>query len=289
MLGIVVVDKPAGWTSHDVVGRLRRILRTKRIGHAGTLDPVATGVLVVAVGPATRMLQYLPLEPKVYQATMRFGVTTATYDTEGEITAEKPVSTNFIEQIENQLPRFRGQIQQLPPMYSAVKRQGKPLYTYARAGITIERDLRTVGIARFDIETVDGNDVTFTIECTGGTYVRTLAHDLGESIDCGAHIVGLRRLQVGKFHIESAITPDDVTEDRLMPLAQALGDSAWLEISDDQAEAIRQGRPISTPGAFEVNHVVLRDSAGVVVAMGRPEGTTMYPEVVIRQESHGLV
>ena len=287
MLGFLVIDKPVDWTSHDVVGKLRRILRTKRIGHAGTLDPLATGVLVVAVGPATRMLQYLPLEPKVYEVTVRFGVSTTTFDAEGEVIQERPVPADLPAQIEAQLPRFRGEIQQLPPMYSAVKKQGKPLYAYARQGVSVEREPRRVTVSALEALEIEGTDVSFRIECSGGTYIRTLAHDLGEEIGCGAHVVALRRTRVGDFLEGVAIPLEEVGAEKLISLRDALRSLPQYSLTEQETRDIRQGRPI--PARTNGHEIVLSDSAGNVVAIGRADAIQIHPICVMRTETDGLV
>ena len=222
MLGVLLVDKPLGCTSHDVVNDIRRRFHTKRVGHAGTLDPLATGLLVVAIGPATRFLQYLPLEPKEYVAEITFGKTTTTYDREGEIVSEHPFPADLRGSIEQVLPSFLGLIQQVPPMYSAVKVAGKALYKYARAGNEIERESRSVHIGAFEIEEIADSLLRARIVCSGGTYIRTLAHDLGNAVGCGAHLSGLRRTKVGRFTIDRAIPLDEIAPDRI----DALNDRA---------------------------------------------------------------
>src|SRR5476649_403009 len=182
MFGILLIDKPLGGTSHDVVNHIRRRFGTRRVGHAGTLDPLGTGLLVVAVGPATRFLQYLPLEPKVYIAEVAFGHSTPTYDAEGELSEARPVPENLAEAIDSKLPAFRGLIQQLPPMYSAIKVGGKPLYKFAREGKEQVRESRTVHIDTFEILSIEGDKATARISCSGGTYIRSLANDLGEAL-----------------------------------------------------------------------------------------------------------
>ena len=166
MFGIVLIDKPLEFTSHDVIGKLRRKFNTKRIGHAGTLDPMATGLLVVAVGPATRFLQYLPLEPKVYRAVVRFGISTNSYDSEGEITHEAPVPHDFAAQLNNIITTMIGLQEQVPPMFSAVKVQGQPLYKFARQGIELDRKSRTIHIERMDVLSVGETTVEVEIECS---------------------------------------------------------------------------------------------------------------------------
>lgn len=288
MLGIALIDKPAEMTSHDVVSILRRRLGLRRIGHAGTLDPLATGLLVVAVGPATRFLQYLPLEPKVYEATFRFGQTTNTYDAEGEITEERPVPAALDAAIAIHLPSFRGSISQLPPAYSAVKKEGRPLYAYARAGIEVERTPRQVFIESFELLELGSETARFRIVCSGGTYIRTLAHDLGEAIGCGAHIHDLRRTHVGRFSVEQAIAPQAITPNDLLSLAESLPPLPLHALNEAQVDGLRQGREVrlrAIPGAERIG---LLDPTGEVVGIGRTRGEWVQPECVIPGEAvHG--
>lgn len=209
MHGFLNIDKPPGMTSHDVVARVRRLARQKRVGHAGTLDPAATGVLVVALGQATRLIEYVQDETrKRYTATVRLGVTTTTDDAEGEAVVTRDVPEPDRVTIEAALQAFRGPIQQVPPMYSALHHQGQRLYDLARAGKTVDIPARTVYI--YDLQLIEFAPplLTLDIECGKGTYVRSLARDLGEALGCGAHLAGLRRTAVGTFQIENAMTLD---------------------------------------------------------------------------------
>jgi tRNA pseudouridine55 synthase len=210
--GLVVVDKPAGLTSHDVISRLRRLLRTRRIGHAGTLDPMATGVLVCGVQRATKLLGHLPLEPKVYQATARLGRSTSTDDAEGEPTGGTDASTLDEQEILAAMARLRGPIEQVPSTVSAVKIDGKRAYALARAGEQVLLSPRPVVVSRFEFlglrrgEAVTDLDVL--VECSGGTYVRALARDLGAALGVGGHLTALRRTRVGPYDLSLARTLD---------------------------------------------------------------------------------
>ncbi len=281
MLGVVLIDKPLGITSHDVIARLRRKFQTRRIGHAGTLDPLATGLLVVAVGPATRFLQYLPLEPKEYVGTIRFGVETTTQDAEGEVVAEKPVPSDLMSEISGVLAEFKGSIQQLPPLYSAVKKEGKPLYVYARRGEEVERERRTVFISEAELLAQTGNEVDVRVVCSGGTYMRTWAHDLGQRLGCGAHLSALRRTRVGKFAIEDAVTLEEVAPGDLRPLVEALPPVPLVEITHRQAEAIRHGQAIGFPRPPAGLVCGLVGPEGDVIGMARIQGQELQPECVI--------
>ncbi len=282
MLGILLIAKPQGLTSHDVVANVRRRLRTKRVGHAGTLDPQATGLLVVAVGAATRFLQYLPLEPKKYTAEFTFGVATTTFDGEGVVTKEGPVPQDLPARVLAELPKFQGLIEQLPPMYSAVKKDGKPLYHYARQGEEVERQTRRVHIETFAPLGYDGPIGRFEVVCSGGTYVRTLANDLGEAIGCGAYLSALVRDAVGRFRLEDAIALDDVAEDRLMPLSEALPPMPLVQLALRETHEIRNGQSLISGDRFTAKHVALVDPAGAVFGIASVvEGNVLQPECVI--------
>lgn len=202
--GILNIDKPGGMTSHDVVNRIRRLTGIRRVGHAGTLDPLATGVLLVCLGRATRLVEYLVGQPKIYEAVIRLGQSTDTYDADGEILIERSVDDVSPERLVEKLAQFRGVIQQLPPMYSAVKRDGQPLYKLARQGIEVERAAREVTIHTLELLDFTLPDVRLRVTCSSGTYIRSLAHDLGETLGCGAHIRALRRTAVGDYTAQDA-------------------------------------------------------------------------------------
>lgn len=284
MLGILLIDKPTGMTSHDVVNVLRRRLGTRRIGHAGTLDPLASGLLVLGVGPATRFLQFLSLEPKQYVATISFGRETTTQDAEGEVVAYREVPTNLSELLSNAIPAFIGLIEQIPPMYSAVKVAGKALYRYARAGIDVERKTRRVFVHSIDIESCDGSNCVARITCSGGTYVRTLAHDLGLAIGTGAHLASLRRTAAGSFTVGVAADLEAVEPKDLIPLAQAISPMPVLPLSSADIDHVRHGRRIHAPPDIASELVALADSEGTVLGVGRIVGSMIQPECVIPQE-----
>lgn len=288
MLGVLLIDKPAGLTSHDIVARLRRILGTKRIGHAGTLDPIATGLLVMAVGPATRFLQYLSLEPKVYEATFQFGAETDTYDCEGEAHSHREVPSDLAARIEEKLPSFIGEIAQLPPMFSAVKKAGQPLYKYAREGVEVERTERAVFIDKFELAATTGTTAKFTIVCSGGTYVRTLAHDLGQLIGCGAYVQELRRTQVGVFHIDDAMDWESASAEKVIPLAEAIYPMEKVALNEVQVEHVRQGRQIQIADR-QAGKIALVDETGQIVGVGTATGNRVQPDCVLPVEANGAV
>jgi tRNA pseudouridine55 synthase len=208
MDGIVVINKSAGMTSHDVVARVRRLTAQKRVGHAGTLDPAATGVLPTLLGQATRVAEYLSERGKAYRATIRFGVETETYDAEGKVVNEAPVALTR-EEIAAVLPEFLGEQAQVPPIYSAIKRGGTPLYALARAGKAVELEPRRVVIESLVIVAWETPDLTLDVECGKGTYIRSLAHDLGQRLGPGAHLAALIRTRSGPFTLAQALTLDE--------------------------------------------------------------------------------
>jgi tRNA pseudouridine55 synthase len=256
--GILNVDKPAGMTSHDVVDRVRQMSSQRRVGHAGTLDPLATGVLIVCLGQATRVAEYLMASDKVYQAQIRLGVTTDTHDAEGEVTATAEVDVGE-EEVREALASFVGSIQQMPPMYSALKREGTPLYKLARQGITVEREARSVEI--YNIELLDWMPPLFTVqvECSPGTYIRALARDLGQKLDCGAHLQSLTRLASGQFTLEEAVSLDELAEafaqgnwqEFIHPLDKALLDFEPMVVDAQTEKRIRYGQQVQALAACE--------------------------------------
>jgi tRNA pseudouridine55 synthase len=203
-IGLLVINKPIGLTSHDVVNKVRWLSGIRRVGHAGTLDPLASGVLLLAVGRATRLIEYLVGRSKRYQAVVRLGQETDTYDREGEVVAERPVQVTD-SQLEAALERFRGPIEQVPPMFSAVKQGGQPLYRLARRGQAVERPARAITIYELSLLDWRPPEIELLIHCSSGTYIRSLAHDLGQVLGCGGHLATLRRLAVGDFTLDQAV------------------------------------------------------------------------------------
>ncbi len=255
MDGILNINKPDGITSYRMVALVKRLSGERRVGHAGTLDPMATGVLPVCLGQATRIVQFLAEESKTYRAGIVLGVTTDTYDASGKVVGREDPSGIRREQVEAALASFRGVIQQRPPMYSAVRHQGRKLYQLARAGITVERKSRPATIYHLDIIDFQPPLVTIDVECSKGTYIRSLAHDLGQSLGCGASLKSLVRLSYGPFDIENAVNLPQLEdafhrgdwERFLHPMDFVL--SAWPAAAVDEAteQAIRNGVPITLP------------------------------------------
>lgn len=208
--GVLLVDKPSGQTSHDIVDYVRKNLRFKKVGHCGTLDPLATGLLMLVIGKATKIQDLLMSEDKVYAGTMKLGQTTDSQDADGEIIEEKPVPELDLAAIDNIMAEYTGDFYQTPPMVSAVKKQGVPLYKLARQGKTVEREPRLVHITKYEIKEWASPHVKFEIHCSKGFYVRTYCHDIGQDLGCGAHLVQLTRLQSGNFSLDKAISWEDL-------------------------------------------------------------------------------
>ncbi len=228
--GILLVDKPSGPTSHDVVDRIRRSLHIKKVGHAGTLDPMATGLLIMLIGKATKISQYMMSLDKAYEGTLRLGQTTDSQDADGETVEERPLPEKLdTATVEETMRAFLGDQYQTPPMYSAKKVDGKPLYKLARKGKTVAREPRVIRINRFELRAFEPPDLSFVVESSKGAYIRTIAHDFGERLGCGGHLCGLRRTAIGKYRIEDAIALEAVASfspgslrHHLIPVNQAV-------------------------------------------------------------------
>ncbi|MCR4397016.1 MAG: tRNA pseudouridine(55) synthase TruB [Candidatus Saccharicenans sp.] len=265
MDGLIIVDKPAGWTSHDVVLKLRKTLRLKRIGHGGTLDPLATGVLLVTVGQATRLFPYLAGMDKTYSGEIRLGLATDTYDSQGKPLGPEKTFFPKEKELAAVVASFVGEISQLPPPYSAKKINGQPAFKLARRGLQLELQPVNIVIHRFLVLDYAPPLVKFLVECSSGTYIRSLAHDLGQKLDCGAHLTALRRLAVGRYTEEEALTPGKIEElvrekafDRfLLPLEKLLPDYPAVWVDPEGARAFKNGARI---GLGQVTRVVLAGS-----------------------------
>jgi tRNA pseudouridine55 synthase len=288
--GLLVVDKPAGWTSHDVVAKLRSAVGQRRIGHAGTLDPDATGVLLVGLGRVTRLLRYLQEGTKMYRGDVVFGAATDTLDASGTVVAETPMSLGR-DDVEAAVARFVGDIEQIPPMVSAVKVGGRRLHELARAGEEVERAPRPVRIHAISVKEFTSGDhpvATLMVTCSSGTYIRTLAADLGEALGGCAHLGALRRLAVGPFTLDDAGTLDGILADPLQHVltpAESMRDLYGVTVDDEQARHISYGHALAPedlgvdpgqPGPF-----ALTGAGGELRAVYERRGSMLRPSVVL--------
>ncbi|MEV4007195.1 tRNA pseudouridine(55) synthase TruB [Actinomadura sp. NPDC049753] len=252
--GLVIVDKPAGWTSHDVVGKMRRLAKTRRVGHAGTLDPMATGVLVLGIEKATRLLGHLALTRKGYDATIRLGESTNTDDAEGETIATASAEAVTEEALRAGVAELTGTIQQVPPQVSAIKVNGERAYKMARKGEDVELAARPVTVDEFTVLDVRRHggliDVDASVSCSSGTYIRALARDLGASLGCGGHLTALRRTRVGPYDLSMARTLDRLAEElEILPMAEAVGAVfPRRDVSDDDARKVAHGGRLPAVG-----------------------------------------
>jgi tRNA pseudouridine55 synthase len=250
--GVLVVDKPIGLTSHDVVQIIRRGTGIRRAGHTGTLDPRASGVLVVLIGPAVRLSEYVSASDKRYQATIQLGRSTNTYDSEGTVTKATPLEDITEEQFEEILQGFVGEIEQVPPPYSAVKVKGKKAYEMARKGKEVNLEPRIINVFNLEVLEWAPPEVVIDVYCSSGTYVRSLANDLGDSLGTGAHLIGLRRTKSGQFTLRDAVPLRRLKESFdagdwyqfLIPAAEALGDWPMIELNADEVELVRHGHRV---------------------------------------------
>lgn len=302
--GIVVVDKPAGMTSHDVVNAMRRIFRTKRVGHTGTLDPDATGVLVLCLGQATRLAEYLSSSEKHYSTTVHFGIQSDTQDASGTITHTRNASHLTEADVRAVLPRFRGTIQQIPPMVSAVHHQGKRLYELAREGVTVEREVRMVHLSELELTAWQaGTTPTATLEvtCSTGTYIRTLAADIGTAVGTGALMAHLRRTWVGSqthaFTLSDAHTLEALREraetqtlaEAVLPMADAVKDWTQIVLMPEQVTRVGMGQflPLEEtplPGRTSTPLLALLDERGTLCAIGRVDEDHLRPVKVLLEQ-----
>lgn len=288
--GILNINKPPGMTSFEVVRLVRRLSWQRPVGHAGTLDPMATGVLPVALGQATRVIPFIMDAEKTYLAEIELGVSTDTYDADGEVTQRLDSSHVTREQVQQALPSFVGTILQKPPMYSAVKHQGKRLYELARSGMEVEREPRRAEVSRLELVDWEPPCCTVVVDCGKGTYIRALAHDLGQSLGCGAHIRGLVRLRSGLFSIDDSLTIPEVEcsfehdywQDLLYPLDAVLEHWVAAIVSEEKERAIRHGRPLTLDAVEDRGYCRAYSVDGRFLAVLRflPDKALWQPEKV---------
>jgi tRNA pseudouridine55 synthase len=279
--GLVVIDKPAGWTSHQVVGRVRRLTGTRKVGHAGTLDPMATGVLIVGIGKATRLLGYLALSDKAYSATIRLGIATVTDDAEGEVVTAAGAADVTGADIEAAMARLRGSILQVPSAVSAIKVGGVRSYARVRAGDPVDLPARPIQVQRFasvatrasEVGGVAVLDLDVEVECSTGTYIRALARDLGAALGVGGHLTSLRRTRIGPFWVDQAQTLEEAEHLlRVLPLDSVAGNCfPILTVTDDQARYVRNGRRL-TDVILPYATTALLTESGHFLALYRQEG-----------------
>ncbi len=289
MNGILLIDKPAGMTSHDVVDRVRKAAGMRRVGHTGTLDPAATGLLILCLGTATRLSEHFTALGKTYEGTMRLGLTTSSYDLEGEILSEASVPALDVDAIQSRCSQFTGDLEQIPPMVSAVRIGGERLYKKARKGEVVERPPRSVHVESFDVISYEAPDALVRVVCSSGTYVRSLCHDVGAAIGCGAALATLRRLAVGRHHVEQATTldclesPEHVAE-RLLPMGSAL--DLPVGILDPSAMAtLTNGGGLTSADLLEGCPVVsgwlqVKDEEGTLLALAQVESHPLETRIL---------
>lgn len=276
--GILILDKPHGFSSNAALQKVRWLLNAEKAGHTGSLDPLATGVLPLCFGEATKFSQYLLDAEKGYATVMHLGVTTTTGDAEGEVLERREVTAGR-EQLEVLLPRFRGPIQQVPPMYSALKRDGQPLYKLARAGEVVEREARSVTIERLELTRFEPPFADLSVTCSKGTYIRTLVEDLGQALGCGAHVAELRRTQAGPFGLEQAVSLDTLLQaheeggaealDRfLLPVDSGLEHWPLVQLSEHSAYYWLHGQPVRAPEAPKFGMLRVQDHEGRFIGIG---------------------
>ncbi|WP_327086569.1 tRNA pseudouridine(55) synthase TruB [Nonomuraea sp. NBC_01738] len=283
--GLIIVDKPAEWTSHDVVGKLRRLAGTRRVGHAGTLDPMATGVLVIGVEKATRLLGHLALTEKVYRATMRLGVTTSTDDAEGEVLGTASAAHVEDEAVLAGVAPMRGPIMQVPPQVSAIKVNGERAYKRARAGEDVQLAARPVTIHEFEVTAIrrhdDVVDVDATVRCSSGTYIRSLARDLGDGLGVGGHLTYLRRTRVGPYDLSMARTIEELAQECVvLPIAEAVAAAfPRRDVTAEEARVVSHGGRLRAAGLGE-GPIGVFDPDGALLALVEEVNGTAKPVAV---------
>ena len=274
--GLLLVDKPKGVTSHDVVDVLRRGLASRKVGHAGTLDPMATGLLLIGVGRATRLLRFLGGLPKTYEGSIRLGIEMTTLDADGDVVREAGVDVTET-QVGDAMRALVGESLQRPPAYSAVKVGGRKLYEAAREGERLEAEPRPIRVDAFDLLSYEAPNVTFRVTCSGGTYVRVLASDVGAALSCGAHLIALRRTAIGPYSVDDAVAPDRAGEP--LPLDAAVGHLPRLDLDADEAVAASHGRPLGPAGLTGPYGVFGPD--GLLIGVYEDDGPRARPQVIL--------
>ena len=286
--GVLLFDKPLEISSNDALQKVRRLFQAEKAGHTGTLDPLATGLLPICFGEATKFSNALLDADKTYRALLRLGQTTSTGDAEGEITAEHPVEAGQAE-VDAALAKFRGEIRQLPPMHSALKHQGKPLYEYIRKGETIERELRNVVIHELVLNSFSGNEMDITVRCSKGTYIRTLAEDIGAALGCGAHLIGLRRTAIAHFDLRDGYNWQQLEamtgaerDACVLPPEALMPDMPKLQLDAVQIKRLAQGQRLGLDTGLPDGKVCLYGPQGFI-GTGLLQGRRLAPERLLSE------
>jgi len=295
MNGVIVIDKPAGMTSHDVVNRVRRILGEKSVGHLGTLDPMATGVLPLVTGRMTRLAQFYTTSNKSYEGEIRFGISTTTYDADGEPVSEPRTPDLSLDQLRESARAFVGVIQQVPPPFSAKKIAGVPAYKLARKNKEVELKAVEVEITRFDISAFFDDVARFSCNVSSGTYVRSIAHELGQKLGCGAHLSALRRTASGEFEVDDAVSldrlesaaKDNRAQDLFVHPRRLLPEFPCVTADEDNIAKIRHGRAVNLPELSRAKQVkVFQGQSELIAIATRVAGTLFHPKVVLTEAAH---
>ena len=279
MHGILVIDKPEGMTSHDVVQAVRKRFRTSKVGHLGTLDPMATGVLPVSIGKATRLAQFLPTFPKEYEGHIRFGFSTTTYDREGTPTSDPQPLDRTADDVQKAMHRFVGTIDQVPPPFSAKKIGGVPSYKLARANQQIEIAPVPIEVREFELLRLEQAYGTFRTVCSAGTYVRSLVHDLGSQLGCGAHLCALRRTRSGDFRIDNAVKLQQVDEQSLIPMDRLLASWPRIEVSEAEEAKVLHGNEIRGDSSGTLARIF--NKKGDFIALASVQSGWVRPRLVL--------
>lgn len=286
--GLLLIDKPRGMTSHDVVARVRHILHEKKVGHAGTLDPMATGLLVLAVGPSTRLLRFAQSETKSYVGAVKFGVATDSLDADGAVVEERTVPTLTSDLVERAATAMLGTQEQVPPMVSAIKIDGQRLHELARRGIEVDRPARAITVTSFSLSATDDPTLWyFGVECSVGTYVRVLLSDLAHSLGTIGHLVALRRTRSGSYLVDDAVTLERLADvaveggDVLAPPASFVTGLEHVTLSDDQVRAMRRGQRVTLDETYRDDEIAAMDAAGELVGILQRRPDSWKPELVL--------
>jgi len=290
--GVVLLDKPLGLSSNQAMQRVKHLYQAEKAGHTGSLDPLATGLLPICLGEATKFANFLLDADKSYLATVKLGITTTSADAEGEVIAQKPVNVT-LQQVESVLHQFIGDIEQTPPIYSALKVDGKPLYAYARAGQEVEIKSRYVSIHQIHLEHFEADELVFTVICSKGTYIRTLAQDIGAKLGCGAHLKGLRRLTSGTFDLQDALPLEVLSElslaeldAKLLPIDIKIQHLPMLTLNSEQTDIIQHGQAIKPELDILSNEFIrLYDISGEFIGLAQKQTDgKLHPKRLLRQK-----